>query len=777
MPLLNHIQPLKTLNGEFIVNEQKIIHFIPDFGHTFIDFIDTFPFRLINIQSVIIKSNLIRIGSIALNPRQHLIDVRKKFTRTVSSFPEEIQNGRYLIVDHSAVIDAIDKVSQFSQRRALFLLLNYLKNEFKYSKSFFPEIENIFIFKLQNSGLFEVLENNLPNFRTKQEVLSFFDNYVLINSNDSTIPLMYYKNTSIFIDLQALTRIGVIDKTLSKIEKHIPENEIDRTKRKDTNIETNKINNIKLSEDRISSDILEKTIREFKLDNKDFENNIKIGLNEYIRNNPNAEEEEIQQALLKAINRVIYGTDKIDQKYLDNPKLLMEKINLFQTYSDELIFSKSKKGFISPSDDIIKINKITGPIRHKHEFSTNIHEHVDKLFKTLESKTNPIEVKKIKYEIKDNNIDRYIHYTITLKNKLKGKKEPYEINLKVPYLINDKYFKLNSKEYVLSSQQFLKPLTKNTPNEARFLSHFNMITEKLINFKYSPSDIPSLIDYMSKMYNHTITKYDNIDHRVEFIDGSIIDLSDHKIPFSHDNKELIFDSGRYFLHLDGNKIDTPINKTEFLFEHLYSIINNANPNDELKNSVRSVQYIEVHIMGAKLPLILALWQQLGLIETLIQFGINFEFVESIDDAKINKNSLVFNLKDVKFLVINPKNKREEYISNGLLKLPFITELTSEELTKKESSFQYLSEKYGTKIINNLDGMVENAIDPTTKELLIFYGYPTNIIDIMTGPLLDKLLNDEPDHPSDLNSLRVRMSEYMTQLMYNEINFVSLYSNI
>ena len=66
-------------------------------------------------------------------------------------------------------------------------------------------------------------------------------------------------------------------------------------------------------------------------------------------------------------------------------------------------------------------------------------------------------------------------------------------------------------------------------------------------------------------------------------------------------------------------------------------------------------------------------------------------------------------------------------------------------------------------------MVETGIDPTTNELLKFENLPNNVIDIITGPLVDKLFNDDPDHPSDLNTLRVRMSEYMTQLMYTEIN--------
>ena len=117
--------------------------------------------------------------------------------------------------------------------------------------------------------------------------------------------------------------------------------------------------------------------------------------------------------------------------------------------------SPTENNYINPNSELISLNKITGPCRHKFEFSNNIHTHVEKLFKTLEDKTNPIEVLGIKHTIKDNNLNRYIEYEITLKNKV-GFKEPYTIKLNVPYLINDRYFKLNGKEYILSSQQFLK---------------------------------------------------------------------------------------------------------------------------------------------------------------------------------------------------------------------------------------------------------------------------------------------------------------------------------
>lgn len=775
MATYSQIAPSRIINSSITLNETKIIHFIPDFSTNFITYKDIFPFRTTNMQCLVVKANMIRIGSIVLNPKQYFINLKKEFGKTLNSIPEKIIQNKYIVVDHSPVMEAIYRINKISERRALFLLFNYIKNEFQFSKSLHPDIEHLVLISFNNTGLIDTFSNNIAAFKSKEDMFRFFDNYTLIHVNESLTPFIYYKKTNIFIDINALNKIKKevhlivpITQPLLSIQ---DEPEVINTLIPPP--KSNKIDDKIYPEEQISNNILKETLSTLEIKNDNVENNIKIAISNQLTTNPDTTEEEINQIVLKTINKTIYGTDKISQEHLDNPKLLISKINAFKEYYDDLNEYHTDNNFINPDSNLIQINKITGPSRHKFEFSNNIHTHVEKLFKTLESKTNPVEVLNITHEIKDNNVDRFIEYEITLKNKV-GFSEPYKIKLRVPSLINDRYFKLNGKEYILSSQQFLKPITKSTPTEARFLSHFSMVTEKLVNFKYSPSDITSIMEYIANTYPSLVYKYNKTNNRIEFNDGTLIDLESNT-PFSYNDLELINEHGKYHLYKNGQKIETAINKTEFIFNHLFNLINSVNPTDSLKNSARSVQYVEIHVMGPHMPLILAIWQQMGLTEALIKFGINFEFSDTLPE---NNSSLAFLLQDNKYLVLYPKSKREEYIVNGLYKLPFIHNLISSDLSKRESCYEYLVGTYSTKILNNLDNMVENSIDPTTKEVLEFDGLPTNIIDITTGPLLDKLFNDEPDHPSDLSTLRVRMSEYMTQLMYTEINStVSLYSNI
>lgn len=68
-------------------------------------------------------------------------------------------------------------------------------------------------------------------------------------------------------------------------------------------------------------------------------------------------------------------------------------------------------------------------------------ENIAKVFGILEEQTHPIKVLGISQEYVDNNLDRYVQYTIKLQN-LDGNKRKYDIKLNIPTVLNDKYFKL-----------------------------------------------------------------------------------------------------------------------------------------------------------------------------------------------------------------------------------------------------------------------------------------------------------------------------------------------
>ena len=758
----------RLVTGRINFTDSKTIHFIPDFDTNILDYKDDFVFNSNIIQGIIVKSNMIKFGSISLNPKQYYIDVKKQFPKTYNALFAELSSNRIQIVDHSVIINGLSKFIRKNPRIGFFYLFNYLKNEFLFSKTKNPKIENIVIFNFKNNGLYELMGDALKTLQNEKDTFNFFDNKLIATCQLNSIVFGYYTST-LNINISAFYKLQSIVNSISPEEEpDEPSPEIVSSIKKD-NIR-NVINSKKLTD--LNYTKLEQSFDNIKINSPDIENNIKIALKNNVTSKTDQESnDKINEVILKTINKTIYNNDNISNEDLNDPELLLNKVKIYEDeYKDDIKFQEQSKAsnvnLITPTSNTIKLKKSTGPSRHKYEFNEQVHQHVEKLFKTLEEKNLPIEIIDFKHEVKDNNLDRFIEYSITLKNKSAGLKTPYTVKLKVPDVLNDKYFKLNGKEYILSSQQFLKPLTKTTPTEARFLSHYNMITQRVVNFKYSPSDIKSIMKYISGKYSKHVAEYS--ENFIKFKSGEIINLNS-KTPFEGDNEKLELIQGKYHYTKDGVTHDKEFKKHEFLYNRLYTILNAINPSDELKNSIRSLQYVDIYVMGKYIPLIFALWQQLGLTDSLLKLGIDYEVVETLDEDKNkNKKNMTFELSDGLYLVIYPESKREEYIINGLYKVDILKHVSSTDLNDPNSCHEHITDTYGSKIINNLNTMVEISIDPTTKELLEFENLPTNIIDIISGPLLDKLFNDEPDHPSDLSSLRVRLSEYLTHIMYTEI---------
>ena len=78
-------------------------------------------------------------------------NIKQLISKTINSIPDTINNNKFIIIDHSPVMEAIYRINSISERRALFLLFNYIKNEFQYSKSKFPNIEHIVLISFNNT--------------------------------------------------------------------------------------------------------------------------------------------------------------------------------------------------------------------------------------------------------------------------------------------------------------------------------------------------------------------------------------------------------------------------------------------------------------------------------------------------------------------------------------------------------------------------------------------------------------------------------------------------
>ena len=289
------------------------------------------------------------------------------------------------------------------------------------------------------------------------------------------------------------------------------------------------------------------------------------------------------------------------------------------------------------------------------------------------------------------------------------------------------------------------------------------------NMKFNTSQIDEIVGYIETRYPElikNISKDRDKLESVEFKDGTIIQPRE-EVPFQRFDKKIVRNGRKFVIEKRDEKTDLTIGKNEFLFEELLKQIQSINPEDKLTTSKRSIPYVQANIVSRKIPLVYFLWQQQGLIEAMVNMGVDFEI--SNEATKPGTKHITMKLDGDGFLFIYPENRRQELVFNGLMQLPKQITIGPDDLSNRHALDNFINDKFGSKTTSTFDIAIEKMIDPTTAKLLEFNEYPDNYIDVLTQPLLEKLLNDEPDHPADLKNLRVRQAEILSSTIYDQLS--------
>lgn len=515
----------------------------------------------------------------------------------------------------------------------------------------------------------------------------------------------------------------------------------------------------------IDNRALNKVMRTFKVSNPDVIANVKSSIDRYIKEtNTTPSQEKAEELVLKAVNYTIHNTDTIDPSYIQNPALLFSKLSQMDVYSVPLKFPDKMKTVPFNPKEIIDIDKTTGQHRQSYEFTQQIHENIKKVFSALESQSNhPIKIIDIKWDYVDTDSDRYTDYKITLQN-MTGNKEKYTVSLFVPSPVNEKYFKINGNNYIFSSQQHVKPLTKTDKNDVRILSNYAIIRLGVENMKFNVSDLSDIVHYVTQRYP-TLIREATDDH-VIFEDGEKIYLTGNMI-YEGLQKTVVIDPEINKLINKETKEPIGQNRFEFLFDVMLSKIHSVNPQEMLTRTKKSIPYLSIYLSGTKMPLIIYMWSQKGLLSTLNTFGIDY-----VKTKEKVKGDIFVELADGDYLVLRPDTTKERLIVNGLIVNKLKYKIKS--LDDPNEIRTHIADTYGARANFNIDNMTQNMIDPITKELLEFENMPTNLPGLLSGPALDMLLNKQPDALSDLKIYRTRMSEIILRLMYKQLMRADIY---
>jgi len=777
--------------SNLIINKTAILHIIPDFGLSVVSQLHQSGISLTNCQNVVIKIKPLKISGKTFTSRNIYLDSKKELEnsdihshslRILQVLPEDIIKNKFIIIDNTINSQISQHITEITNpKRGLFVLFQQLKKEFKLSKTKFPEANNIIIFLINpntSSSIYELIKK--IQTLTNDEVNDFiggFDNNVLVSITSPTPSISPIIQIDKHGKIEILkSNITYLNELINKFENSssIPETPVIYHPVRKTKLITPEIN----SKYEINQTQLSKIIKKYKIKDKTIGDNIKNAIDNYVESIPNKKDiksQDLEKIVFKSIHHTLFGTDEISEEYQNSPIKLISKLEEVNTYSKKLVFPDIEQNRILDPRTTIQLDRVTGLVRQEYEFSDNIHINIRKLFSSLENKLNyPIKIKNFKYKYQDNHLNRFINYEITLQNTSGGHDKPYTVNIKIPALVNDRYFKLNGKQYILSNQQYMIPITKTDPNECRLLTAYTIITLSVVNLKFNLSQISEILEYIKIKYpniisNLEMTSFDKI-NKIEFKDGTIINLSESPYYIYKDSKLISDDHHRYFLENKDGQNEITVGKSEFLYQILLEQIKTQNPEDILHKSKKSIPYIQSFISGFKCPLILFLWQQLGLINSLIKLGIDFKIIDTSEkDTVYNELTNIMFLSNDKKLIIYNKNKRDQLITNGLLTIDKKFTFSDTELNDKNSIVSYLQNKCGSKIAYQFDLAVENVIDPISKELLEFQDYPTNLIPLLTEPMIDKLLNDPADSLSDLKIYRSRQAEIMFHLMYKVLS--------
>ena len=784
---ISNISSNNAITSKIRVDRSSIFIVIPDSNIKIIDCLSNINFLLGNCDGIICPTNITTIYGYKIDGKLLNLDIKKKVIETdnkkfkvIANIPTNIKQNLeidpiYWFYDGSYLTKIFEQLTKklTSKKAITEELCNYISKLYSRIKTKNPilKVELIFISN-QESPLSFIL-NNLNGLIQNEELKEFnlFDNNIFYsNGNGILLPIAHKYNgynkflvnninkiNTYFINTEK-QNVEVIDS-----EEGSPTLPQSSVKSLVTNLATTKI--VTTFDDKkeehvttIDSKQLTLILKKYKITDKDVIANIQSSINVYIKEKGSKLDiTEAELIILKAIHFTLHGTDEIREEYISNPELLFVKMLDIKTHKSPLNFPKYENSIIKPKD-VINIDYTTGTNRQKFEFEKTIHTNINKLFKVLEERINmPIKIKKIDYDIIDNDMSRYINYTITLINQSgPNKDKQYTVELQVPSPVNDKYFKINGTTYIMANQQFFKPVTKTTPNEVRILTNYAINTIGIQNLKFDVSNLFKILDYIERIYSGLIIERN--EKYCKFNDNSVIYFTGENI-YQKDNKIIKMDKQTCNL-IDQNGKIIDQKRTEYLYSLIIDKIAMINPMDKLTTSSKSIPFIYIRLGGIKIPIIMYMWQLKGLLPTLNDYGIDYEFQDVEIPGYVCVNT------GTNYLVIKPKNKKEEYIVNGIL-FSHIEKPIS-DLTTPDPIFEHIEQKYGSGAINQIRNMTQNEIDPITKELLQFENLPVSLPNLINEHCVDMLLNEPVQNLADLKIYRSRMSELILNSMYKQI---------
>lgn len=388
-----------------------------------------------------------------------------------------------------------------------------------------------------------------------------------------------------------------------------------------------------------------------------------------------------------------------------------------------------------------------------------------------------------------NEFTRVKHFKVRFQD-IKGKK--HTLRFKVPMPDRDGYYKADGVNLTMTKQLVNLPICKISPTRVSLVSNYNKtLVDKVQSTRHS------LVEFITKNVKELgliivprSNSYVRIDVPYEYklVGSKITQITSSTHEFFFDYTEranhfkiAIKDLTKYedSKHANGVLIGRVIkHKDEYLFMHTdntISVINIVTGNIISKESIVSylginkvpAEWCELKILDKNIPIVFILAYRYGLSEILKHIGAKYRIVRdrSLD---IKPTELVITFSDCK-LVIDRYPIKSSYIVAGLLAFSSLKRYAIAELDDQDTFFNLLSDKgMSTNYLKGITAYFNFFIDPITKSVLEEMHEPTNTRDLLIRAV-DMLVTKVDIEPSALANYRVRSTEKIPAIIYNEIS--------
>lgn len=414
------------------------------------------------------------------------------------------------------------------------------------------------------------------------------------------------------------------------------------------------------------------------------------------------------------------------------------------------------------------------------EKSYNMQDDIFQMIDSLSSnKSLPISVRDLTIEDTSTSEDYVKTYTFAMEDSF-GKR--FNVVLDIPDFKDDLFLVLKGNEKAINRQLILLPVIKTDDDTVQIVTNYNkifltrfgsksfVISDRLIktinkideSFKnitvkngdctISNKNYILPIDYieLSKEFTTINTpRYTFYFSQKEIMNKYELKPDKDKFPIAYDNHE------KQVIYCEYSQIYS-IKLHELLFSQnskLIELYANQKPS-------KRYSYTRASILNAKVPLIVILSYNEGLLNVLKKAKINYDIVEKRPNLNLDTHDMI-KFKDG-YLVYD-LNYETSLLLNGLKECN-TEDYSIKELSNKEMYLNFLDLFGGRIIADGLDNFYELMIDPITKEVLTKYNLPTDYVEILIYG--NNLLADSKYvHHTDMSGVRYRSNEIVAACVY------------